>query len=101
MDGFDGLNELAARLQAVKEHVRKLGMFTDDRELLECTHCGLKEDVTIEGFLYTHREGAIGDDTGLRFPEPDEEGVSRCPGCGEVVRLEEGGEALSGGIDEN
>lgn len=85
---FDGLYELAARLQAIKEHARKLGMFTDDRELLECTHCGLKEDVTCEGFLYTHRAGAIGDDTGLRFPEPDEEGVSRCPACESEVRGE-------------
>ena len=29
-------------------------------------------------------------DTGLRFPEPDDDGYSLCPGCGEVVRLEEG-----------
>jgi len=29
-------------------------------------------------------------DTGLRFPEPDEDWYNRCPGCGEVVRVEEG-----------
>lgn len=88
MAGLNDLRELALRLQAVKEQARKLGLFTDDRELLECPQCGLKEDVTCQGILYTYRGDAIGDDTGLRFPEPDAEGVSRCPGCGSEVRGE-------------
>ena len=38
----------------------------------------------------SYPDGAEEVDIGLRFPEPDENGVSHCPGCGEVVRLEEG-----------
>lgn len=63
-------------------------MFTDDRELLECHNCGLKEDVTGQGILITHKGDAMGVDTGLCFPEPDKEGVSSCPGCGEKVKGE-------------
>ena len=68
-------------------------MFPNHREFLKCSHCGLKESVTFEGTLYTYRDDAIDVDTGLRFPEPDEDGYSRCPECGEVVRLEEGEDA--------
>ena len=47
----DDLYELAARLQALKKQAQTLGIFTNDRELLECPACGLKEDVTFEGML--------------------------------------------------
>jgi len=50
----------------------------------------IKESVTFEGKLMSYPDGAEEVDIGLRFPEPDENGVSHCPGCGEVVRLEEG-----------
>ena len=82
---FDDLYKTAASLHALKKQARELGMFTDDRELLECPYCGFKEDVTFEGFLYTYRGDAIDVDTGLRFPEPDEDGVSCCPKCGGKV----------------
>lgn len=85
---FDELYKLAASLHALKKQARELGLFTNDRELLECPQCGLKEDVTIEGFLCTYRDDAIDDDTGLRFPEPDDDGVSCCPGCGGKVKGE-------------
>ena len=85
---FDDLYKIAARLQALKKQAKALGMFTDDRELLECQHCGLKEDVTGHGILITYKEDAIIVDTGLRFPEPDEDGVSCCPGCGGRVQGE-------------
>lgn len=71
------------------------GLFPNHRELLKCAHCGLMEDVAFDGKLMTYRDGAEDADTGLRFPEPNEDGVSCCPGCGAVVRLEEGDDELS------
>lgn len=88
MTELDSLYELAAGLQSLKKQAKALGMFTDDRELLECQVCGLKESVTFEGLLYTYRERAIDVDTGLRFPEPGDDGVSCCPGCGGRVQGE-------------
>ncbi len=85
---FDDLYKIAARLQALKKQAKALCMFTDDRKLLECQHCGLKEDVTGHGILITYKEDATDVDTGLRFPEPDEDGVSTCPGCGVKVKGE-------------
>lgn len=88
MAEFDDLHKLATGLQALKKQAKALGMFTDDRMFLNCPNCGLKESVTCENTLYTCRDDAIDDDTGLRFPEPDEDGVSVCPGCGEAVKGE-------------
>lgn len=85
---FDDLCKLAASLQALKKEARAFGIFTDDREYLECPGCGLKESVTFEGTLYTYRDDAIDVDTGLRFPEPDDDGVSTCPACGGKVKGE-------------
>lgn len=85
---FDDLYKIAAGLHVLKKQATALAMFTDDRELLECQHCGLKEDVTGHGILITYKEDAIDVDTGLRFPKPDEDGVSTCPGCGETVKGE-------------
>jgi len=65
------------------------GLFLNHRELMECRHCGLMEDVTSEGKLIVYRAGLDGVDTGLRFPEPDEDSMSSCPGCGALVKLEE------------
>jgi predicted RNA-binding Zn-ribbon protein involved in translation (DUF1610 family) len=79
---------LAASLQSLKKQVKGLGMFTNDREFLECPNCGLKESVTCENILYTYRDGAFDDDVGLRFPEPDDDAVSACPGCGAEVKGE-------------
>lgn len=84
-----GLYDLAAELQSIKKQAKLLGMFADDRELLECHQCGLKEDVTGHGILITYKGDVMGIDIGLRFPEPDEDGKSVCPECGEVVWLEE------------
>lgn len=86
MTELDGLYELATRLHSLKKQAKALGMFTDDRDLLECPNCGLKEDVTGQGVLITYKGGAMGVDTDLRFPDPDEEGVSCCPECGGKVK---------------
>jgi hypothetical protein len=80
------LDELAEGLQSLKKQAQDLGIFTNDRELLECPKCGLKEDVAFNGGLFTCRGDALAVDTGLRFPEPDEDGVSSCPACGGEVR---------------
>ena len=79
-----GLSELASRLQQVKAEAARLGMFTDDRELVECSKCGLKEDVDVHGFLLTCYEGSLGKDTGLRFKE-DTDSKFSCPKCNSVV----------------
>ena len=51
--GMDGLTTLTRQLEQVKAQARALGIFTDDRELLECPNCGLLEDVTAKGLLVT------------------------------------------------
>lgn len=85
---LDSLYKLAAGLHPLKKQARALGLFTNDREFLECPNCGLKEDVAFGGTLCTYRDDAIDDDTGLRFPEPGEDGMSYCPGCGGEVKGE-------------
>jgi Zn finger protein HypA/HybF involved in hydrogenase expression len=75
-----GLSDLARQLQHVKAEAAQLGIFTDDRELLECSKCGLKEDVDVHGFLLTCFEDSLGKDTGLRFKEVTDSEF-RCPKC--------------------
>jgi hypothetical protein len=40
------LHELASQLAGLQKRAKALGVFTNDRELLECPRCGLLEDVT-------------------------------------------------------
>lgn len=47
--------------------MKSLGMFANDRELLECPRCGLMEDVAAGGMFLTVRPTDLGTDTGLRF----------------------------------
>lgn len=61
-----------------------MGIFTDDRELLECPHCGLMEDVASSGLLITCNPDSLGVDTGKRFEELPSNRF-RCPGCGEII----------------
>lgn len=88
MAKIDDQDELADGLQELKKQAQALGMFTDDRELLNCPQCGLHEKVTFEGQLITCRKRAGLVDSGLRFAEPDADGLSRCPGCGGAVKGE-------------
>lgn len=74
------LSDLARRLQQVKAEATQLGIFTDDRELVECSKCGLKEDVDIHGFLLTCFDDSLGKDTGLRFKEVTGSEF-QCPKC--------------------
>ena len=65
----------------IKRQAEALGVFTNDRELLECTGCDLVEDVTCDGFLITyHRNSDSMDDCGLRFEKLSQD-ASRCPVC--------------------
>lgn len=78
------IKPLAQQLAAVQKQADTMGLFANDRELLECSQCGLMEDVTHTGLLITCREPAIDQDTGLRFTkEPDQK--FRCPSCGALV----------------
>lgn len=44
-------------------------------------------NATIEGKLVVYREGEEEIDSGLRFPEPDKNGVSCCPEYGRDVEM--------------
>lgn len=83
---MDDLIPLVRESQRLKEQARALGMFTDDRELLECPRCGLLEDVTAEGLLITYPKGSKErKDCGFRFKEVDET-TFECPSCGAQIR---------------
>jgi hypothetical protein len=76
----DRIEPLARELQALKAEAESLGVFVGDRELLECSNCGLAEDVLADGRLVTFR-GTTVMDTGLRFTAVSETRF-RCPSCG-------------------
>lgn len=80
------LLELARQLAQVRQQASALGIFTGDRELLECPSCGLLEDVTAEGLLVTYPNTSEEvNDSGLRFIPADESSFA-CPSCGTKVK---------------
>jgi len=81
----DQLSALVGRMAALRAMAKPLGVFTNDRELLECPSCGLLEDVASGGLLITSWPKTLGRDTGLRFREL-RGGRFRCPECGVMVR---------------
>jgi hypothetical protein len=75
-------------LERVKNQARTLGIFTNDRELIECPSCGLLEDVTFEGLLVTYqKDSKVPKDSGLRFIQVDNTHFE-CPKCGARVKAE-------------
>ena len=77
---------LSQKLAKAKVQARALGIFTDDRELLECPSCGLLEDVTFEGLLVTYpKDSADLKDCGLRFKRAGETSFA-CPTCGTKIK---------------
>jgi hypothetical protein len=78
------LHELARQLTELQKRAKALGVFANDRELLECPGCGLLEDVTSTGLLITCRADALGEDTGLRFVQLADN-LFRCPSCARRV----------------
>jgi rubredoxin len=79
------LRPLARQLAVLQRRMKAAGLFANDRELLECPQCGLREDVLISGQLITYREPAIHQDTGLRFEDLTGD-TFRCPSCRQTVR---------------
>jgi hypothetical protein len=80
------LLELARQLTQIRQQASALGIFTGDRELLECPSCGLLEDVTAEGLLVTYPNTSEEvNDSGLRFIPADESSFA-CPSCGTKVK---------------
>jgi hypothetical protein len=85
-DGIGGLIAAVRQLEQAKQQARALGIFTNDRELLECPSCGLLEDVTAEGLLVTYPNTSEEvNDSGLRFIPADESSFA-CPSCGTKVK---------------
>ena len=85
-DGMDGLSAVVRELEQAKQQARVLGIFTDDRELLECPSCELLEDVTSEGLLVTYlKDSADQKDSGLRF-RPVGKSCFACPTCGTRIK---------------
>lgn len=73
------------RAAKIRQQAEVAGLFIDDRALLYCTHCGLQEDVLIDGRLVSYQADATGaSDSGLRFAAADDGNVV-CPQCGAVV----------------
>jgi len=89
-DDMENLYSAVRRLQAAKRLARELGMFVEDRDLLECPACGLWEDVTGEGCLVVYQNDPSQMDSGLRFREVDETHFV-CPGCRAVATVEDQG----------
>ena len=86
----DNLLNLAGKLVKIKEEAERLGIFTGDRELLECPKCGLIEDVDAYGRLFTVFKDAPYKDTGLNFREVgNKENTFCCPNCGKVIAVNE------------
>jgi len=84
--GRNGLLALSRQLEQVKAQARALGIFTDDRELLECPNCGLLEDVTAEGLLVTYPKDLVDlKDGGLHFRPMDKTRFA-CPKCGTGIK---------------
>lgn len=68
------VGDIATALRGVQELCRQHGIFDGLRELFKCPHCGLKEDVSGDSRLLTYHDIDNPVDTGLRFPEPDDDG---------------------------
>ena len=79
------LHVLCEQLQEIHQRAEIVGLFVGDRELFNCTSCGLLEDVLIDGRLITYQaDTANGVDSGLRFTALDD-GNFICPQCGAVI----------------
>lgn len=80
---------LIESVQKLRSQAKDLGIFTDDRELLECNECGLVEDVTANGMLMTYkRNSKIRQDSRLRFQEIGLRHF-RCPQCKGIIETKE------------
>lgn len=84
----DGLIDLCKELQRIKQHAEALGIFTNDRELLTCSRCGLQEDIQADGRLMTiEKDSEDFTDSGLRFIDAGN-GKFSCPRCQTLIDAE-------------
>jgi hypothetical protein len=78
----ENLRILFEELAVVKKKAEAMGVFTADRDLLECPRCALQEDVLIGGILIVTRSTNRKDDCGLRFrPLNNRANQFQCPAC--------------------
>src|SRR5579885_548631 len=83
------LIRLVESVQKLRTQAKALGVFSGDRELLECNKCGLIEDVTDEGILITYkRTSKTHQDSGLRFQQFHPTHF-RCPQCNAIIEAKE------------
>jgi len=76
---------LIKRLRAIKKTAEKLGIFTENRTLIECPKCGLTEDIDSYGRLFTAFKDS--DKTNLQFKKlKGRKNHFRCPNCGKILK---------------
>jgi len=80
------VHDIGRLILDAQELARQHGLFPNNREFFECRKCELLEGVDFEGRLMTCYVGTEDIDAGIRFTEPDENGVSSCPKCGKKVK---------------
>jgi hypothetical protein len=86
-NGMEGIFKAVKELDKLKRQAMALGLFVDDRDLLECSSCGLQEDITFEGTLMVYqKDDQSFEDCGLRFREVDE-GHFECPKCKAIIKV--------------
>ncbi|WPL18369.1 hypothetical protein Thiowin_03440 [Thiorhodovibrio winogradskyi] len=89
MSDLNPLRQLCQQLARAQSEAAALGLFVDDRELLDCPKCKLFEDVTAGGLLMTSRKLATpAIDTGLRFRQVSST-TFQCPACAEIINIQE------------
>ena len=85
--GIKEIFKTVKELEKLKRQATALGLFTDDRDLLECSSCGLWEDVSSDGVLTVYqKDDPSREDSGLRFREVDE-GHFECPKCKAMITV--------------
>ena len=83
------ISSLVAQFGDIHQKAKTLGIFTNDRELLQCPQCGLAEDVACDGRLTTVQAAdETFADTGLRFQEINATHF-RCPQCHCILAMKE------------
>jgi len=88
-DLLHNISKLANDLSTAQRQAEALGVFTSERELLECPDCGLLEDVASDGRLITYyKEAGVIGDTGLRFQEVDHVHFC-CPCCKCIIEIKD------------
>lgn len=80
-DLYKDVKTAAAGLVKIQKKMEKAGVFSNDREILQCNKCGLKEDLTFEGMLITYFGEFDDDDTGMRFKKSKDGKCYICPNC--------------------